>query len=265
VSASPANFSAPGFKAVAAIARREAEAYFAGPIGWICLVLFSLLSGIFFSIMIVGYAIQSAEMGPGSGEANVTEMFVQGIFGNLSVVALLLMPALTMGLIAQDRRERSMELLLTSPISSLAIVVGKFLGGLAFAAVMVASTAYVPAILYWLGDPDSGVVIANYTGFLAMMGVFVAVGLFTSSLTDNQLVALAVAFTVNLTMWIVGWFAQIAPEGAIRATTEHLALLSHFEEMSKGVLHTRDAVYFVSVIVFFVFATTQRVEALRWR
>ena len=252
-------------KPIFAIAQRETAAYFSSPIGWICLVLFTLLSGLFFSIMIVGTAIQAAEMGGMGGEENLTEMIVQGMFGNLSVVALLLMPALTMGLIAQDRRDRSIELLLTSPISSLAIVLGKFLGGLGFAAVMVATTAYIPAVLYWLGDPDSGVMISNYVGFLVLMAVFVAVGLFTSSLTDNQLVALALGFTINLTVWIIGWLGQILPVDKGKAVVEHLALLNHFEEFSKGVLHTRDAVYFVTVILFLLFATTQRVEALRWR
>lgn len=250
---------------ILSIARRETAAYFASPIGWICLVLFSLLSGLFFSIMVVGYAMQAAEMGGMGGEENVTEMFVQGMFGNLSVVALLLMPALTMGLIAQDRRDRSIELLLTSPISSLSIVLGKFLGGLGFAAVMVATTAYVPALLYWMGDPDTGVMIANYSGFMVLMGVFVAIGLFTSSLTDNQLVALALGFTINLTVWIIGWLGQILKEGAGKAIVEHVSMLNHFEEFSKGVLHSRDAVYFVTVIAFLLFATTQRVEALRWR
>ena len=252
-------------KPIFAIAKRETAAYFASPIGWICLVLFTLLSGLFFSIMVVGYAIQSAEQGGMGGDENVTEMFVQGMFGNLSVVALLLMPALTMSLVAQDRRDRSIELLLTSPVSSLAITLGKFLGGLGFAAVMVATTAYVPALLYWLGDPDSGVMISNYVGFLVLMGVFVAIGLFTSSLTDNQLVALALGFTINLTVWIVGWLGQVLKEGTMKAVVEHISMLNHFEEFSKGVLHSRDAVYFVTVIIFLLFATTQRIEALRWR
>ena len=97
------------------------------------------------------------------------------------------------------------------------------------------------------------------------MAVFVAVGLFTSSLTDNQLVALAMGFTINLPVWIIGWLGQILPVDKGKAVVEHLALLTHFEEFSKGVLHTRDAVYFVTVILFLLFATTQRVEALRWR
>lgn len=251
--------------AILAIARRETSAYFASPIGWICLVLFALMGGIFFTLMIVGYAIQSASMGAMGQDENVTEMLLQGMFGNLSVIVIFLLPALTMGLLASDRREKSIELLLTSPVSSLSIVLGKFLGGLAFAAIMVATTAYVPATLYWLGEPDHGVMISNYVGFIALLSVFVAVGMFTSSLTEHPMLALVAGVTINLTTWIVGWLGSVMSDGTAKSVVEHISMLRHFENISKGVLHAADAVYFLSVIAFFVFATTQRVEALRWR
>ncbi len=248
--------------AILAIAKRELGAYFSSVIGWIVLVAFTLLAGLFFSMMIMSVAVQG---GMGMPEANVTEMIVQGLFGNLSVIVLLVMPAITMGTIAAERRERSIELLLTSPISSWQIVAGKFLGGLGYAAILVATTLYVPAILYWIGDPDSGVFYANYGGFMVLMAVFVAVGLFTSSVTDNQLIALVIGFTINLSAWIVGWLGQMLDEGKAKSVVEHISMLNHFEQLSKGVVHTSDAVYFISVIFFFLFATTQRVEALRWR
>ncbi|MBM4367937.1 MAG: ABC transporter permease subunit [Deltaproteobacteria bacterium] len=251
--------------AILAIARRETAAYFSSPMGWVCLVLFSLLSGLFFTLMVVGYTIQSASMGMMGGEENVTEMLLQGIFGNLSVIVVFIMPALTMGLVAADRREKSLELLLTSPISSTAIAVGKFLGGLAFASLMVATTAYVPASLYWLGEPDHGVMLCNYVGFVALLATFVAVGLFTSSLTDQPVIALVAGVAINLGLWILGWLGSLLGEGKAKAVVEQVSMLEHFENISKGVLHVTDAVYFVSIIVFFVFATTQRIEALRWR
>lgn len=248
--------------AIFAIARRELGGYFSSVIGWIVLVAFTFLAGFFFSAMLIGYAAQPPG---GAPEENVTEMMIQGIFGNLSVITLLMMPLVTMGIIAADRRERSIELLLTSPISSWQIVFGKFLGGMAFALAMVAMTFEIPAALFSLGSPDTGVFYATYGGFLVLMGVFVAVGMFASSLSDNQLISAVIAFGILLAAWIVGWFATIPGEGALKATIEHIALLNHFEQLSKGVVHTNDIVYFVSVIVFFLFATTQRVEALRWR
>lgn len=249
-------------KAIFAIARRELGGYFSSVIGWIVLVAFTGLTGLFFSLMIGGLALQPPM---GTDNQNLTEMVLQNLFSNLSVIALLVMPAVTMGIIAADRRERSVELLLTSPVTSTQIVLGKFLGGLAYAVAMVATTFYVPATLFSLGTPDSGVFYATYGGFVVLMAVFVAIGMFASSLSDNQLIALVVAFGINLMLWILGWAASLPGEGALKATLEHIALLNHFEQLSKGVVHTNDAVYFVSVIVFFLFVTTQRVEALRWR
>lgn len=248
-------------KAIFAIALRELGGYFTSVIGWIVLVAFTFLAGFFFTLMIGSVAMQ-AGMGP--PPENLTEQIVQGLFGNLGVIAMLVMPAITMGVIAQDRRERSIELLLTSPITSWQIVLGKFLGGLIYAATLVLGTFYVPIFLFTLGTPDVGVFLSTYGAFLSVMAVFVAVGMFSSSLSDNQLIALVIGFSLNLLGWIIGWPKQFL-EGGAGDAFEHMSLLNHFEQLSKGVIHTNDAVFFVSVIVFFLFATTQRVEALRWR
>lgn len=250
--------------AILAIARRELGGYFSSPIGWIALIIFTLFSALFFNITIVGYSMQAMQIGM---EEGITEQMVQGFLGNLSVIAMLITPAITMSLLAQDRRERTIELLLTSPVSSLQIAVGKYLGVFAFVMGMVATTAYVPGLLYMMGEPDTGVMISSYAGFTLLMATFAAIGLFASSVTDNQLVALVIGFGLNLGMWIVGWFGSML-ESKAPATAEvlnHVSMLSHFETVSRGVLHLNDAVYFTSIIVFFVFATTQRVESLRWR
>lgn len=247
---------------VLAIARRELGGYLSSPIGWIALIVFTLIAALFFNLTLWRYASQAMQLGM---EEGITEQMVQGFFGNLTVIGLLLIPAVTMGVIAQDRRERSIELLLTSPVSSLQIALGKYLGAFAFVVLMIATTAYVPGLLYWMGDPDTGVMVSCYVGFTVLMGVFVAIGLFASSLTDNQLIALALAFALSLGMWIVGWLGSILGEGSLATIVKHISMLSHFETISRGVLHVNDAVYFLSVILFFVFATTQRVEALRWR
>ena len=252
-------------KAILAIAKRETGAYFSGPIGWICLIGFAGLSGLFFSLALAGYASQAAEMGGMNQQDNVTNDLLRGFLGNLTIVLLLMVPALSMGLIAADRKERSIELLLTSPVPSWQIVLGKYMGGMAFALVAVASTAYAPAVLYWMGDPDRGVFLAVYGAFTLFIAVFMAVGLFASSLTENQLIALVLGFCLNLGLWIIGWGAQIAGEGKLKQAFDQAALLSHFENLSSGVAHASDAVYFLSFIGFLLFATTQRVEALRWR
>lgn len=252
--------------AIFAIARRETSAYFASPIGWISLCGFVLISGFFFVLMLVGYAMQAAQAYGGQlDQMNLNDWIIQPLFGNLGVIALLVMPALTMRLFAEDRQQKSLELLLTSPISSIEIVLGKFLGALGFTGVMVASTLQFPMLLNWLGEPDVGVLITNYLGFVLLLAAYVAVGLFASSLTENQLIALIIAFAFNMLTWIVGWVGQIAGDGKLKSAVEYISMLHHVEELGKGVIHAGDIFYFLSFIAFFLFAATQRVEALRWR
>lgn len=251
-----------------AIARRELSAYLASPIGWIVICNFVLLWGIFFAVMLVAYnnAAEQAVFNPyGADQLNVNDAIITPLFGNLSVIALLASPALTMRLIAEDRRNRSIELLLTSPVRSGEIVLGKFFGAIAFSGVLGAAMLVYAGILYALGEPDPGVLIANYTCFFLLFGTYMAAGLLASSLTENQIVALVLAFGFNLTIWIFGWFGSLLDDGSVKTVVEYVSMLNHIEQMSKGVVHIEDAVYFLSFIGFCLFAATQRVEALRWR
>jgi ABC-2 type transport system permease protein len=251
-----------------AIARRELSAYFSTPIGWICLCAFVTITGFFFFAMLLAYNQASAEavFNPMQADSmNVNDWIVSPLFGNMGVVALLLSPALAMRLIAEDRRNRSIELLLTSPVRSVEIVLGKFLGALGFAGVLALYTLPYPAVLMWLGEPDLGILACNYVGFMLLLGCFMASGLFASSLSENQIVALAIAFGMNLMIWVISWIGIAAGEGAIKTTVEYVSMLTHIEQLGKGLVHVQDMVYFVTFIGFFLFATTQRVEALRWR
>ncbi len=252
---------------VLAIARRETGAYMTNPIGWIILCGFVIMWGIFFTVMLFGYNQAAAEavLSPYGDQMNVNDMIVTPLFGNIGVIAMLASPALAMRLIAEDRRTRSIELLLTSPVSSTQIVLGKFLGALGFAGVLALDTLLYAAILLWLGEPDPGVLAANYLGFFLIFGTFLAAGLFMSSLTENQVLALVLAFGFNLVVWIIGWVGSLLGEGTLKTTVEYISMLNHIDDMSKGVIHAQDLVYFLTFIGFFLFATVQRVEALRWR
>lgn len=252
--------------AILAIARREWNAYFANPIGWIALCGFAVICGFFFSLMLVMYASQAMQsVGYQAEQMNVNDWILVPLLQNLSVICLLIFPALTMGLYAADRQQRSIELLLTSPVSSTQIVLGKFLGAMGFAMVLLAVTLQVPLVLDWLGNPDRGVILSNYIGFLLLLGAFVAVGGFASALTENQLVALVIAFAANMMTWVVGWVGDAVSNESLKTVVQYASIVNHMEDMGKGVLHLGDLVYFLSVIVFFLFCTVQRVEALRWR
>ncbi|MFT4974896.1 MAG: ABC-2 type transport system permease protein [Myxococcota bacterium] len=254
-------------KRTLAIARREFDAYFATAIGWLSLSGFILLTGFIFAWIVTAYADQAtqASMNPyGGGTMNVNEHLLPDFFGTTSVILLLLTPALSMRLFSEDLKQRSMELLLSSPVTSGEIVLGKYLGAVGFLAIMLLSTAHYMAILWWLSNPDPAVVLANYAGTFLMASAFLAVGLLTSAMTQSQLIALVLSFGTLLLLWFMSGIGSLAT-GTAGEVLSYLSVLSHIEELSRGLLHTKDIVYYMTFIGFFLFATLQRVEAMRWQ
>ncbi|NOY27369.1 MAG: ABC transporter permease subunit [Oligoflexia bacterium] len=250
-----------------AIARRELHQYFDTPMGWLCLCGFVLVTGVFFALILTDYSVQATQAGMNpymTDQLSVNDWVIQPFFTNLAIIFLLICPALSMRLLAEDRRQRSMEMLLSSPIGSGQIVVGKYLGALGFLVVMMASTLHYSLIMYWLGDPDPGVLAANYAGSFLLAASFLAVGMLASAFTESQVVALVISFGGLLTLWVLSWADSLAPAswGQILAD---VSMLSHQEELSKGLLHTKDVAYYISFIGFFLFATWQRVESWRWQ
>lgn len=254
-------------RATLAIARRELEQYFATPMGWLCLCGFVLVTGFFFALMTTDYSVQASQSAFNpymQEEMNVNDWLVQPFFANTAVILLLLCPALSMRLFAEDRRQRSLELLLSSPIGSGQIVLGKYLGALGFLAVLLFGTLHYSLILYWLGAPDPGILAANYLGTFLLAAAFLAVGMLTSAFTESQVVALVVSFGLLLGLWVLSWADSLAPAswGGVLA---HVSMLSHMEQLSKGLLHVEDVTYYLTFVGFFLFATWQRVEAWRWQ
>jgi len=248
-----------------AIAGRELRAYFVTPMGWLCLTGFVAVTGVFFALMTTEFASQAAreQFNPYMpSQINLTDWLIQPFFANTAVILLMLCPALSMRLFAEDRRSGALELLLASPISSTQIVLGKYLGGLGFVATMLATTLPMTGALYWLGTPDTGVILCAYLATFLLAASFMAVGMLTSAFTTSQVVALVLSFGLLLVLWVLSWTQGM---GDIGDAVAAFSMLSHLEKLSKGLLHLKDAVYFLSFIGFFVFATTQRVEAYRWR
>jgi hypothetical protein len=196
-------------------------------------------------------------------QLTVNDWLIPAIFGNWSVVLLLMMPALSMRIFAEDIRQRSFELLLSSPLTSSQIVFGKFLGALGFLAVLFASTLYQPAVLFWLGSPDPGVLAASYASMFLLSAACLTVGMWVSAYTSNQIVAFIVSFSILLLLYLLGWVGTVTDEGLLGALGK-ASMLSHLEQLGKGLLHTKDIAYFAAFIGFFVFATVQRVEGFRW-
>ena len=249
------------------IARRELSGYFATAVGWLTLLGFLVITGFFFVLTMHDYSnyVLQASFSPYGGEqASVDEALIPGIFGNWSVVILLIVPGISMRIFAEDLRQRTFELLLSSPISSGAIVAGKFLGALAFMAILFLATGYQPAVLFALSSPDPGVLIGSYAAMFALAACCLGVGMLVSSYTSNQIVAFIISFSALLLLYLLGWVGELAGDGPLEAVGE-ASMLSHLDQIGKGLLHTEDIVYFAGFIGFCLFATQQRVESFRWR
>ena len=248
--------------ATLAIAKRELNAYFNTLIGWLCLLGFSLVNGLIFAWIVTAYTDPMAMM---SGQAvDINKMLIPDYFGTLSILLLLLSPALSMRIFSEDIKQKSFELLLSSPISSTEIVIGKFLGACSYCAVLLISTLPLVIILIRYGEPDINVLAMNYLSTFLMASSCISLGMMFSAFTRSQLIALALSFISVLSLWFLFGLSQIA-KGDMATVIAYISLLSHMEDMGKGVLHTKDILYFVSFSGFFLFVSLQRLEAYRWQ
>ena len=195
---------------ILAIADKELRSYFASPIAYILIGLFSLLFGWFFYVYLHG--VRPAEPADDAvrqgGGANINQMMIRGLFQNAAVIILFVMPMITMRTYSEEKRSGTIELLLTSPVTDVEIIVGKFLGALGLYAAMLLVTMLYIAILFRIGNPEWRPIVAGYLGLLLMGGCFLSTGLFISSLTKNQIVAGFLTFATFLMLWIVNWIGE---------------------------------------------------------
>lgn len=243
-----------------AIAKREINAYFETALGWLYLLGFSGLSGFIFAWIIMVYTDPMTSMGQPVG---INDIVIPDFFGTMVVFLLLLSPALSMRSFAADRNTHALELLMSAPISTTQIVLGKYFGVLGFVIIMLASTSHCAVLLHWLGDPSIILILLNYLATFLLAAAFMAVGMLTSAFTRSQLISLALSFTILLTLWFLAGVGEMA-SGQFAEVLGYISTLTHLDTMSKGLLHIKDIIYFVSFIAFFLFATHQRIESERW-
>lgn len=231
-----------------AIARRELGSFFRSPLAYVIIAAFLVVAGFFFFFS----AIQTRQA------------TVRPVFQTLYTILLLLAPMVTMRLLSEEQKSGTLELLLTSPVHDLSVVIGKFLAGVGFFAVMLAPTAYSIFLLSQYGDPDNGGIVGGYLGALFFCGAIVAIGLFTSSLTQNQIVAAVLAFAILLLLWVIDGLSGVFG-GRAGDALSYLALYPHFNDMTRGVIDTKDVVYYLTIILAALFLTWRSLEARRWR
>ena len=249
---------------ILALAQKELRAYFVSPIAYVLLVFFALLFGWFYVASInVMVQLSMGQFGMGPQVININEFMIRPLFGNTAVILLFLLPMLTMRSYAEEKRSGTMELLLTSPLSDLQIIMGKFLGALALYGLMLALTLLHIGLLFWYGDPEWGPIASGYLGLLLMGGAFISVGLAISSTTKNQIVAGVATFAVLLLFWIINWIGD-ASGTTTQAVLSYLSILEHFDDFSKGVIDTKHVTYYLSFIGLSLFLTAKSMDQERW-
>ena len=252
------------------IVGKELRSYFVSPIAYVVLTGFLLLGGWFFFNLLsrfnllLSLYLQMQQGGEAANRLNLNDYVITPLMHNLAIVLVILVPMITMRAYAEEKKGGTYELLLTSPVRTGEIVLGKFLASFLFICIMIGLTGVYPAILMMFGNPETGVIASGYLGLILLATVFVAVGLLTSSLTENQIIAAVSGLVATLLLYIIGWPAETAGD-VLGPLLRYLSVTEHFAEMVRGIINTRSLVYFVSLIGLALFLTQRSVESLRWR
>jgi ABC-2 type transport system permease protein len=249
-------------KALFTVFRKELRSYFSSPIAFVVLFVFLVISGIFFFLYLQSFAeaqfdprLQFVEEG-----VNLNEIVIRPFFGTISVVFLLLIPLMTMRLIADERRSFTAELLFTSPVRITSIIMGKYLASLLLFGVMIILSAVYILVLVKYGNPDLGPILSGYLGLFLMGASFLAVGIFASALTENQMIAAVISFGVLLVFWIMG-----ATSSAGDSVFGYLSIINHFENFAKGVIKVTDVTYYLSFTFLGLYLAYITLDSERWK
>ncbi len=233
-------------RAIIIIARREFKGMFLSPLAWTLLAVLFAIVGYMFTSAVLNYQVRQMQF-QAYGDAaslSLTDWTVSPMLGNTAVLLLMIMPLLTMRLIADEKRRQTWAALASSPLAPMEIILGKYLGLLWFLAVTVALLAVPPLTLFAFGDPDAGQLLAGLLGLFLVAAAFGAVGLAASSATDNPMVAALGAFGMLLFLWIASWMGE-SGGGALEQALAYLSLLNHYQNFLQGIINSSDLFYFV--------------------
>ena len=236
-------------KNTVAIAWRETKAYFLTPTAYVVGSMFLVLTGIFFVFEIT---------------STFPEATVRGLVEWASFFMVFLSPLLTMRLLAEEQKLGTLELLLTAPVRDWEVVIGKYLASLSFLLVTVAATVDYVILLVVGADPDPGPMWAGYLGLVLYGATALSIGMLTSTLTSNQIVAAVVALGILLVLYFTDYAAGTLT-GLPAAIVQEIGIKSHFDDFDRGVIDTKHVVYYVMVTAFFLFLTVRALESRRWR
>lgn len=254
-------------KNIWAISKKEVKTYFTSPIAYVVTTVFLVLVGFFFYSLILwfnSYSMQASRYPEAIQQLNINQMVYSPLFHNISIILLLTIPLLTMRLFAEEKKRQTDELLYTSPISIKQIILGKFFASLFVLLVMLLLTGILSLFTFSYGNPEFAPIFNGYLGLFLMGAAFIAIGIFFSSLTENQVVSAMLTFGALLLFWILNWAAGSA-SGIWKDVLNYVSFFQHFDDMTRGILDTTDIVYYFSFIFFGLFLTHSVIQSRRWR
>jgi ABC-2 type transport system permease protein len=253
-------------KGILAIYRREMNSYFVSPIAYIVIGVFLLATGFFYTRILAGAMQNSMMMAQRGGEMDVPMMVIRSFVGLCATFMLFLVPMLTMGVYAEERKRGTMEMLMTSPITELQIVLGKFFASFTLLLLMLGPTLLYHLYVSRFSEPAMPwrIVGSGYLGVALLGAALVAIGAFISSLTENQIVAGIVTFVVFLMLWVLDIGVNSAG-GMLGDVVKYLSILQHYEDFSQGVIDTSSIIFYVSLAGLALFLTLRNLDSMRWR
>jgi ABC-2 type transport system permease protein len=248
------------------ICRRELYSYFVSPIAWVLLAIFAFLSGAFTYLITASFVRASME-GQMTGQSfpmNLNEQVMRPLFSNVAVIGLFLIPLISMRLFAEEKRQGTIELLVTSPVHDLEIVLGKWASAVIMYSALLLVLLLDYCFLFIYGQPDWKPVLTGFLGVLLLGACLLSLGTFISTTTKNQIVAGAVGFALALLLWILDWTTSFGNSPTVQVLS-YASILSHLDSFARGVIDSKDVIYYLSMIFLGLFLTTRSLESLRWR
>jgi len=244
------------------LAQRELRSLFLSPLAWAILAIVQFILAYLFMSQLQEFLLIQPKLATIENAPGVTELVIVPLYGSAAFIMMLVTPLLTMRLISEERRNRSLALLISAPVSMSEIIIGKYLGIIAFAVIMIIMMTLMPLSLYFGGSLDAGLLFSIVLGITLLMAAFMSIGLYMSSLTAQPTIAAMSTFGMLLMLWIIDWAGGKA-DAAASGLLEYLSMLRHFEGFSKGIFDSSDFIYYLLFISLFLILSIRRLDGDR--
>ncbi len=252
---------------VQALIAKEVRSYFVSPVVYVVGAVFLLIVGLLSYLYIVFAGAQAIQLMQIQGQAqiNLNDLVFRNLFASIRFVLLIILPILTMRLFAEEKKLRTFEFLMTSPIGLNEIVAGKFMSVVLIFLGLLGLTGLIPLTLSLFSDFDWYPIFTGYLGLVLLGGLFLAIGLLASALTENQIVAAFVSFGLLLFLWLLAGLGSLLGDTAAGQIISYISYMDHYDKLVRGLIDTKDLVYFGSAIVLMLFLAHRVVDSARWK